>query len=70
MGGRGRETQRERKIEIDRWAWVQELSDVRLENYGKMSSYQPESDLGKTALNWACAKEFERRTGDAPSWKR
>ncbi len=70
MGGRGRETQQERKIEIDRWAWVQELSDIRLENYGKMSSYKPESDVSKSTLNWACAKEFERRTGDSPSWKK
>jgi len=65
MGGRGRNIQNK-----DRWDWVKELSDSRLESYGKMSSYKDPADLRKVALNWACVQEFERRTGGSPEWKK
>jgi len=65
MGGRGREQQQK-----DRWDWVSELSDSRLERYGKMSSHKDAADMQKGALNWACAKEYERRKGAAPEWKK
>jgi hypothetical protein len=70
MGGRGRNQESK-----DRWDWVQTLSDNRLENYGKMSFWKDPyghtgpADISKQALNWACAKEFERRQGVAPEWK-
>lgn len=64
MGGRGRNTEKK-----DRWDWVKELSDSRLESYGKMSGHKSKDDISKDALNWACAKEFERRTGGKPEWK-
>jgi len=65
MGGRGRNTEVK-----DRWDWVKELSDTRLESYGKMSSHKDPADISKGALNWACAKEYERRTGGNPEWKK
>ena len=65
MGGRGRDY-----VRADRWSWVGELSNDRLESYGKMSSYKSESDLGKTALNFECSKEFERRNGFKPEWSK
>ena len=65
MGGRGRDF-----TSSDRWAWVGELSDSRLEQYGKMSSYKDESNIGKMALNYEAAKEFERRHGYTPEWKK
>jgi hypothetical protein len=71
MGGRGRNQESK-----DRWDWVKELSDSRLEGYGKMSLHwldiggnKPITDHSKEALNWACAKEFERRQGVTPEWK-
>lgn len=70
MGGRGREHHQK-----DRWDWVKELSDYRLEGYGRMSldwpnrwGNKPITDYSKEALNWACAKEFERRHGVKPEW--
>ena len=67
MGGRGRETKYK-----DRWDWVKELSDQRLENYGRMSGDKMSArrDFSKEALNWACANEYERRTGVTPTWKK
>ncbi len=65
MGGRGRDFS-----SSDRWAWVGELSDYRLEQYGKMSSYKDESDIGKSVLNYEAAKEFKRRHGIDPEWKK
>ena len=65
MGGRGREYKR-----ADRWSWIGELSDSRLENYGKMTSYRTDNDLGKEALNFECSKEYERRFGMKPEWSK
>jgi len=71
MGGRGREQKTK-----DRWSWVSELSDSRLEGYGKMSldwpnryGNKPITDYSKEALNFACANEFERRYGQRPAWE-
>jgi len=65
MGGRGRDYK-----SSDRWAWIGELSDSRLEQYGKMSSFKDDSDLGKMSLNFEASKEFERRHGFTPEWKK
>ncbi|MGD9949828.1 MAG: hypothetical protein AB7U29_20080 [Desulfobulbus sp.] len=65
MGGRGRDFSSSEK-----WAWVGELSDSRLERYGRMSSTKDESDIGKMALNYECSKEFERRHGCKPEWEK
>jgi hypothetical protein len=70
MGGRGRVQENK-----DRWDWVKELSDTRLENYGKMTfwkdpyGYKDKTDWGKESLNWECVKEFERRKGYHPDWE-
>lgn len=66
MGGRSRQ----QKLP-DRWDWVKELSDNRLDNYGKMSAakYRENySDRSKSALHNEAAAEFERRHGSKPSW--
>lgn len=65
MGGRGREYNHR-----DKWDWIGELSDDRLERYGKMSSYKVESDIGKESLNYWCSQEFERRNGFKPEWSK
>lgn len=68
MGGRSRV----QKLS-DRWSWIEELSDSRLENYGRMSAHkidQGESDLGKESLNFELARHFENKHGFAPKWKR
>lgn len=67
MGGRSREYP-----QSDRWAWVQELSDYRLERYGMMSwhkSDQYEDTIRKGALNYALTQEYERRNGVKPEWE-
>ncbi len=66
MGGRGRSIDRS-----DRWDWVSELSDYRLQQYGRMSNHQSDDgkNVSKDVLNWACTKEYESRHGKAPSWK-
>ena len=66
MGGRSRKVDA-----VDRWDWVSELSDYRLQQYGLMSKYNSNDgrDLSKTSLNWACSNEYESRYGKAPDWK-
>lgn len=66
MGGRSREYEQK-----DRWDWVGELSDYRLQQYGLMAGHQSEGgkDLSKSSLNWACANEYESRHGKSPDWK-
>ncbi len=64
MGGRGRDFS-----SSEQWAWVGELSDYRLERYGRMSNYQHDKDDGKVALNYECVKEYNRRHGHDPEWK-
>ena len=68
MGGRSREY-----THSDKWSWVGELSDSRLNNYGQMTAHKidrGESDFGKDALNFELSKQYEKRTGSAPGWKR
>lgn len=67
MGGRGRDIEHQ-----DRWDWVKELPNDRLERYGKMSAYKVDTrtDYSKEALNFECANEYKRRHGHDPKWKR
>ena len=64
MGGRGREYK-----QSEQWSWVGELSNERLDNYGKMSWHHIDESHGKDALNYECANEFERRHGYRPDWE-
>jgi len=68
MGGRSR------KQTTDTWDWIQELSDSRLENYGRMSvaSYRKGDNASfdnRESLNYWLSKEYEKRTGAQASWK-
>jgi hypothetical protein len=68
VGGRSRKEKPK-----DRWAFIKELSDDRLQRYGIMSSkkFDPArgwESWGKESLNFEAAKEFERRTGQKPFW--
>jgi hypothetical protein len=68
MGGRSRKA-----LHKDRWAWITELSDSRLEGYGKMSAdksfdFDGVSNIAKQALNHHAAKEYESRHGVLPKW--
>jgi len=70
MGGRSRE----RQNFVDRWSFIGELSNERLENYGKYTREFMLSLGGmggihnKDAFNHELSKEFERRHGYMPSW--
>lgn len=75
MGGRSREPDRLAKA----YAFVSDLSDDRLENYGKMTSikYQNAETEGSTlngkpgnspVFNEKLADEYEKRTGVIPAW--
>ncbi|WP_028582396.1 hypothetical protein [Desulfogranum japonicum] len=66
MGGRSRKVQQE-----DRWDFVKELSDYRLQQYGLMTRQhinQGDDDIRKGAFNYELAIEYYRRNGSAPSW--
>lgn len=66
MGGRSR-----KQPFVDRWDWVKDLSDNRLDKYGQMScikSHQNPADESKRSLNYWAAQEFERRKGYKPTW--
>lgn len=66
MGGRSR-----KQPFVGRWDWLKELSDKRLDNYGKMSAAkyrQNYSDRSKSALHDEAAAEFQRRHGHMPTW--
>lgn len=68
MGGRSTEYKTS-----DRWAWIFELSDSRIENYGRMTAHKIDSgnyDIGKESLNYELSRLFESRTGKEPEWKR
>jgi hypothetical protein len=69
MGGRSRNFHTP-----DRWDWVKEVSDSRLERYGKMSGYSVDrsgsNDRGKFALHLECSAEYNRRHGQDPTWYR
>lgn len=68
MGGRSREYSHS-----DKWSWVSELSEYRLERYGRMSSHkldQGGDDIKKGSLNYELSKQYEKRHGVSPSWKR
>ena len=68
MGGRSRSVKHQ-----DKWDWIKELSNERLENYGYMSSKQSTfsdgvENISKSSLNYFAGKEFESRHGMLPSW--
>jgi len=66
MGGRSR-----KYTPPDRWDWLQEISDQRLERYGRMSGHKVKdgsADLSKFALHNEAASEFKRRHGYNPDW--
>ncbi len=68
MGGRSREY-----THSDKWSWVGELSDGRLDNYGRMTAHkidQGQNDIGKNALNYELSRQYQKRTGNSPGWKR
>lgn len=69
MGGRSR------VVNKDRWDWVKELSDSRLDNYGRMSIASNRNDIDsrsfdrRASLNYWLAKEHSNRNGSEPSWQ-
>ena len=70
MGGRGRP---ERKPEVlpDRFMWLREVPDDRLERYGHMTGNryaEGQSTIGQEALMDHAAREWERRHGEEPEW--
>ncbi len=68
MGGRGSE----RDIR-DKWDFVKELSDFRLQRYGLMTEHkidQKDDQFRKEAFNWALGDEYFQRHGSYPSWYR
>lgn len=76
MGGRSRKPRDER---VERFQFVQELSDERLEHYGQYSNigYQNIDTPTQTeqgipvnheGLNAAAADEYQRRNGRNPEW--
>ncbi len=74
MGGRSRQPDYP-----DRLNWLTELSDKRLEAYGKMSAHKLDQtkfagaenwDSGKESLNYYMVMEHSRRHGFIPEWDR
>lgn len=68
MGGRSREF-----THSDRWSWVGELSEKRLDRYGYMSSNKIDNYNDKTrkgALNYELTREYRNRNGVDPEWAR
>ena len=68
MGGRSRIN-----TNNDRWSWVQELSDSRLQAYGRMSiaSYRKGDNTSRDnrqSLNYWLSREYENRYGGQPGW--
>lgn len=76
MGGRSRTYNKD-----DRWDWLKDLSDDRLNNYGHMaekSLRQDDKPINaqtdqvtrdqREALYDNVAKEYERRNGGKPEW--
>jgi hypothetical protein len=72
MGGRSRERQ---QPDNSRWAFIKELPDDRLNNYGIYTHKFMNSQGGyggiynKESFNWELAKEFEIRNGYRPDWE-
>lgn len=73
MGGRSRKESEY----SDNWSWLGNISNDRLENYGKMTAYKIDSmtsneqhNSGKSTLNWYMTKEYQKRNGSDPWWKR
>lgn len=75
MGGRSKEP----KDQVNSFSFLSDISNERLENYGKYSSgayqnrdYQSFTDSGipsnPTELNSKAADEYITRTGKTPSW--
>jgi hypothetical protein len=76
MGGRSRQPKDER---VSSYAFVSELSDSRLEAYGRFTSASYQNLDGGSltqhgvpkapdTFNHHLADEYRRRTGDAPNW--
>jgi hypothetical protein len=78
MGGRSRMNF---KIVSKRWGWLSELSDSRLDQYGRMSAKSIANDTkfinaktlpvetqGRISLHIKAADEFKRRNGNFPTW--
>lgn len=76
MGGRSRPTRDHR---AEQYGFVRELSDDRLERYGRYSSAAYQNNDGGTTtqrgipkapenLNIAASDEYIRRTGLTPDW--
>lgn len=72
MGGRSRRVQQDREpFRGDRWEWLGELNQDRLNNYGWMArsaQFEGEGDhrLQKEALFGEVCREWERRYGERP----
>ncbi|MGR8934848.1 MAG: hypothetical protein ACU837_10735 [Gammaproteobacteria bacterium] len=71
MGGRSREPQKHR----DRWSFISELPNDRLENYGRYTE-QFIASLGgqggihnKLDFNRRLADEYQNRYGTRPAWE-
>lgn len=74
MGGRSRQPDYPGRLN-----WLTELSDKRLEAYGKMSAHKLDQtkfagadnwDSGKETLNYYMVMEYTRRNGSSPEWNR
>lgn len=76
MGGRSRESQKER-VHSDHWMWVTELSNDRLERYGHYSANELDASYREKrphqrsvdAVNHELVKEHVVRFGFEPAWK-
>jgi hypothetical protein len=72
MGGRSRKREQQTP---ERWAFIRELSDDRLKNYGLYTKEFMQATGGqggihnKESFNWELAKEHERRYGYRPDWE-
>lgn len=73
MGGRS-EHRHDRDIP-DRFSWIRELSDERLENYGRYGAIavdHAERHRGRSpdVVNYYASIEYKNRHGVEPDWKR
>lgn len=68
MGGRSRNEEFS-----DRWSWIGELSNDRIDSYGRMTAHKIDngnSDWGKESLNYELSRRYESIHGFSPEWKR
>lgn len=78
MGGRSDNSKKQTLP--DSWNWLTELTDERLDNYGKHSVIQSAQDYAAEKstsarhhtsannLNYYAQREYERRHGVLPAW--